>query len=263
MVQRRTARLRGITLSELLVVIIVIVVIVVMFGHFGHRPNRRAARRMQNAAQIRGFHQGEIFFAQGNNGWFTGFDRNGKLEADHVFNGEPQTTNWSGDDQSTPRAPAWRFRRMLENGYFAPEYCVSPSEAKPYWKPGEALDPGKFSFAMLKIEGEADSPRKREHRETSNSSAIVVSDRAIRNGSGYKSVHTNPADPNAVDWQGNVGWGDGHVSFESAAVLDTQYDQVVNENDNLFTDSNPSGAPNAEAAMAWKSAGDTDAELVE
>ena len=51
---------------------------------------------------------------------------------------------------------------------------------------------------------------------------------------------------------------EGRLAASSATV-----DDVANENDNLFTDSNPSGAPNAEAAMAWQSAGDTDAELVE
>ena len=225
---------------------------------------RRTARGAQNSTQSRGLHQGEILFAQQNNHWYTGFDRNGKLDTGHVFDDGPQSTDWNGYHQSTPRAPAWRFRRLLERNYFAGDYCISPVETKPLWQPGQSMDPGKFSYAMLKMEGEADSPRKREHKETNNAQAVVISDRAIRNGSGYTSVHVpEPDDPNAVSWKGSVCWGDNHVTFEPKPVLDTKYDQVANEDDNLFTESNPSGQPNAEAAMAWKSAGDTDAELME
>ena len=218
---------------------------------------------MQNSTYLRGIHQGETFFAQGNNGWYSGFDRNGKVETDHIFEGEPQSTDWNGHDQSTPRAPAWRFRRLLENQYFTGEYCVRPNETKQVWQAGESVDPGKFSYAMLKIEGAADSPRKRERRTTHNHMAAIMSDRAIGHGAGYRSVFTNPSAPNAVDWEGEVLWNDNHVTFGKTAILDTKYDGVANANDNLFTDSNPSGQPNAEAAMAWQSAGDTDAELVE
>ena len=224
---------------------------------------RRGARCAQEGTQTRGIHQGEIFFAQQNNRWCAGFDRNGKLDTDHVFDGEPQSTDWNGYDQSTPRAPAWRLRRLLENDYFTGEYCVSPSETKPFWSTGVSMDPDKFSYAMLKIEGEADSPRKQEHKETNNALAVVISDRLIRNSSGYRSVHTYPDDPNAIDWKGSVCWNDNHVTFEITFVLDTKYGDITNKDDNLFTESNPSGVPNAEAAMAWKSAGDTDAELVE
>ena len=217
---------------------------------------------MLNSTQVRSIHQGEIFFAQNNNGWYTGFDRNGKLDTGHVFNGLPQSTDWNGYDQSTPRAPAWRLRRLLENGYFDGPYCVSDAEAKLFWAPGQSMDPTKFSWAFLKIEGEADSPRKQEHKETNNSEAVVLSDRAIRNGSGYRSVHTDPP-LDTVKWFGSVCWGDNHVTFEPRAVLMTNYSGCANADDNLFTESNPSGRPNAEAAMAWKSAGDTDAELME
>ena len=224
---------------------------------------RRSARSWENGTQLRGIHQGEIFFAQSNNGWYTGFDRNGKLDTGHVFNGDPQSTDWNGYDQSTPRSPAWRLRRLLENAYFAGDYCITPNDKFPRWQSGEPMDPSKFSYGMLRIEGEADSPRKREHRQTNSALAPLISDRAISNGSGYMSIHVSPPPLDAVKWVGGICWGDNHVSFEHDAFVHTRYGKVVNRDDNLFTESNPSGQPNAEAAMPWKGAGDTAAELME
>ena len=261
MAKPRANRSHGFTAIELLVLIIIISLLI-LFVLPARQTTRETVRCSTRRALVSLIHQGEVFFAQSNNGWYSGFDRNGKLDTEHLFEGDPQSADWNGYDQSDPRSPAWRFRRLLENIYFTGEHCISPSEKKQEWQPGESVDPSKFSFAMLKIEGEADSPRKREHRCTNTVLAVVISDRAIRNGSGYRSVHTNPKN-NAIDWKGSVCWNDNHATFEEKAVLDTQYDQVANKDDNLFTDSDPSGEPNAEAAMAWKSAGDTDAELME
>jgi len=224
---------------------------------------RLRGHHLRSAMHLRGIHQGQIFFAQANNRWFAGFDRNGNLDTDHVFDGEPQSADWKGHDQSTPRAPAWRFRRLLEHSYFTGEYCVDPIDPKTYWSATNAVDPSNFSYALLRIEGDADSPRKREHRETNNAMAAVLSDRAIRRGAGYKSLQTHPDDTNTVSWKGHVAWNDNHVTLEGSAIVATRYDRTKNANDNLFTESDPSGQPNAEAAMAWKSAGDTDAELME
>ena len=257
----RAGRLRGFTWIELLV-LIAIIAMLTLFMLPARNERKRRLRFSIASTHTRWIHQGELLFAESNNGWFAGFDRDGKLDIAHVFAGAPQSTDWNGYDQSTPRAPAWRLRRLLESDYFPVDLRVSPSETRAPWQPGEAMDPSKFSYAMLKIEGEADSPRKREHRKTDNPQAIVLSTRAIKNGSGYRSVHTNPKS-NTVYWIGSVCWNDNHVTFEPTAVLDTTYDQTANKADDLFTDSNPSGVPNAEAAMAWKSAGDTDAELME
>ena len=259
---RGGGRCGGFTLVEVVALIVIVVVLLCLM-----LPARNAGRRRRDAhvnrAHLRGLHQGGLFFAESNNGWYPGFDRDGKLDTEHRFDGEPQSTDWNGYDQSAPRAPAWRFRRLIEQKYFGGDLWVSPSERRADRQLGEAMTPDQFSYALLKIEGEADSPRQREHRKTGNSMAIVISDRAIRNGSGYKSVRTHPKGPDVIAWRGDVCWNDNHVTFETTAVLPTRYDQVANDADNLFSDSSPSGVANAEAAMAWKSAGDTDAELME
>jgi len=231
---------------------------------------RTTARQMQNSTHLRGIHQGEVFFAQANNRWFTGYDRVGESDYAHVFSGPGQDPAWLSFDSTTtydtsdPRSPSWRFRRLLENNYFTGEYAVSPSETKPYWYPGSDMDPTMFSYSMLQIDGTVTAglndldlfvcPRKAEHRETNNSEAVILADRCISMaGGGLRSVHTNPSNSGAVDWKGSVCWNDNHVTFEPSFNLYTKYNTYVTTSDNLFADGDSESAC-AEAAMTWMNA---------
>ena len=78
--------------------------------------------------------------------------------------------------------------------------------------------------------------RPREWRDTSNSEAVIISDRAKKNSTilNVKSVHTNPT-TGTNEWRGSVGFNDNHVTFEATHnQLDTQYADVSTTNDNLF-----------------------------
>ena len=90
-------------------------------------------------------------------------------------------------------------------------------------------------MAMLNL-SLLDSPRNAEWRDSSNSEAVVVSDRAKANGNdgAIKSVHTNPS-TDKTEWRGSVGFNDNHVTFEATHVQPiTQYGDSEFTNDNLF-----------------------------
>lgn len=219
---------------------------------------RRTARRMQNATQVRGIHQGMITFANSNRGYFPGMDSRGNILADGV------DTGLSGDGD-TPQARYWV---LLDGNFFTPEYAISPSEVQlitPYLGSGP-VTADNYSYAMLDYDttGQPSVPstgltsgqapayavdpataaRASEWRDTLNSQAVVMSDRntGLDASTQIQSIHTDPG-----DWRGTVLWNDGAVGFENTYQLTTRYGNgAINNSDNLFMDD---GAPNGADAV--------------
>jgi len=195
---------RAFTLIELLVVISIIALLIgILLPALG--AARRTARQMQNSTQVRGIHSALVLFAQGNNTYYPGVASNGDFTA--ITNGTHTNV---------------RVQELLEDNYFSGEYIISPSETKTEWTTGDTLDTTMYSYALLDI-SVTPSQRRNEWRETSNSQAPVLSDRAIDNDDAtddgdVKSVHTNPA-AGTNEWRGSVGWNDNHVTFESDRLL--------------------------------------------
>ncbi|MFG0248003.1 MAG: type II secretion system protein [Phycisphaeraceae bacterium JB051] len=213
---------RAFTLIELLVVISIIALLIgILLPALG--AARRTARQMQNSTQIRGIHSALVLFSQGNNTYYPGINTIGSM------------------DNSTTTVQ-WRFRELLDDNYFTGEYVVSPSETKSAMtRTNVTPNTGNYSYALLEIRS-ARGNRTNEWRDTSNSEAVVLSDRAKDNGTGIKSVHTNPAN-NAHEWRGSVGFNDNHVTFEATHnQLDTQYGDDSTGNDNLFAETGKSNA---------------------
>jgi hypothetical protein len=199
-------------------------VVLPMLGQLHHGPSN-----MKNSTQARGIHQALIIFAQGNNTYFPGRDRDGAFDLNHVFRiGDPQTALYDH-----PSHPAWRLRRLIEDNHFSGEHIISPSESKPVWESG-AVTPDNYSYAMLSI-ADLDDPRANEWRNTNNYKAPTVTDRIVPTETGgIRSVHTNPIAAGTTEWRGSVAWNDNHVSFEPDFVVDTIYGQQRNADDNLF-----------------------------
>ncbi len=208
---------RAFTLVDLLVVMVILMgllLLAVALPELGGR--RRPARQMQNSTQIRGIHSALVLFSQGNNTYYPGFDEYGKPLEDSSIE--------------------FRFKELLDDNYFTGEYMIAPSETKTVLtQTGVMPTAENFSYAMLNLSVN-DSQRINEWRDTSNSEAIVLSDRAIANGKdgAIKSVHTHPS-KDTTEWRGSMGFNDNHVTFEATHdQIDTQYGDDTFENDNLF-----------------------------
>ena len=184
--------------------------------------NRRSASGLQRSTQMRGIHTAMVLYSQGNNTYYPGFDAQGnRLE-----------------DYSTE----YRFQLMLDEKYFTGEYIISPSETKTAMtQTGIKPTIDNYSYAFLNI-SDLNAKRMAEWKDTSNSEAVVLSDRAIAvdDEGHFKSVHVNLKDNAKTLWQGSVGFNDNHVRYLHTYEVDTQYGDHSTENDNLFNTTNGS-----------------------
>jgi prepilin-type N-terminal cleavage/methylation domain-containing protein len=223
---------RAFTLIELLVVISIIALLIgILLPALG--AARRTARQMQNSTQVRGIHSALVLFSQGNNTYYPGVNTIGTV-LDGAAVAAAITTN--PQDAVLGDVP-FRFRELVEDNYFTGEYMISPSETKTTWASGKVTK-ANFSYALLDIT--VVGQRRNEWRDTSNSEAVVLGDRAKRNVAGadtfIKSVHTNPSALSTNEWRGSVGFNDNHVTFEATHNrLTTQFGDETVYNDNLFT----------------------------
>lgn len=205
---------RAFTLIELLVVISIIALLIgILLPALG--AARRTARQMQNSTQVRGIHSALVLFSQGNNTYYPGVTTIGNF---------------------TTTTVEFRFQELLDDNYFTGEYIISPAETKTATTTSNvAISISNYSYALLEIRT-SKSKRANEWRDTSNSEAIVITDRAKQNNStsNVKSVHTNPK-TGVNEWRGSVGFNDNHVTFEATHDdINTQYGDASNTSENMF-----------------------------
>lgn len=176
--------------------------------HHGHHP-------MQHRTQIRGIHQGLVVYANSNKNWFPGINAAGEDEAISVEQ---------------------RFRILIDEDYFTPEYAVSPLERSDSpieaWDTESELTKENYSFSLLQIP--AEGGRRNEWRQSLNSQAIVLSDRNTETKARPSSIQVEPGE----SWAGHVLWNDSHVVFENTDSLETKYGGgKLNDADRLFESS--------------------------
>jgi type II secretory pathway pseudopilin PulG len=205
---------RAFTLIEFLVILSIIALLIgILLPALG--AARRTARCTQESTQTRGIHSAHVLFSQGNNTYYPGFDKDGNRTEDY--------------------STEYRFKLLLDDKYFTGEYLISPSETKTaLTQTGIKPTTDNYSYSLLNL-SDLESPRIAEWKDSSNNTAVIITDRAIAmdNQGHLKSVHTNPS-KNKTEWRGSVAWNDNHVTFESTIKLDTQYGETSFDEDDLF-----------------------------
>lgn len=228
----RTKRETGFTLIELLVVISIIALLIgFLLPALG--AARRSARRMENGTQIRGMQTGFILFSNDNNTYYPGYDSDGKNAFDAIAASPIQWGSSAGDDDDIGTV----YALMLTGEYFTPDYMVSPLDnIIPIAAPGGNLGTvvkgnatvgASYSYAILDTNDLGDERRK-EWKDTSNALAPVIADPSsdIRPDLARISYHsevpsTGPGAGNSdLDYEGNVGWNDNHVTFQNTGKFD-------------------------------------------
>ncbi len=245
-------RSKGFTLIELLVVISIIALLIgILLPALG--AARRAARQMKNTTQVRGIVQGMVTYASGNKERLPGINTKGFLIYD---DGDVDTSDTGASGHSgTVEA---RFWLMLDNNNFSGDYIISPSETKEQWTE-EDVETDHYSYALLNIHDDQTGPtsvtdkirpsesgRAREWKQSINTQAVLISDRARlttgdTDGDHDKifSIHTSEDDEK---WAGSIGRGDGSAGFESEIAQNTRYGSGGNiEADRLFTQEDATG----------------------
>lgn len=230
---RQAAPKRGIPgwmviLSIIGAVAIVAVAILIPLLWSSMNVARDTAHRMQNGTQVRGIQQAMVLFAQSNKEYYPGRKTDGNI-VDAASRTLPvKGPGIFGGVVPTAKNHTAVFALLMNGEFFTPEYIISPvddlAKLATLGAAGTDLnntDPN-YSYALLEFVG--DDTRKLEWRDTNNRQAPIVADPAstVRSDLTTFTYHSDvlKADATTDDYEGNIGWNDNHVTFETSSTFE-------------------------------------------
>lgn len=214
------------SLSDVVAMVVCVVVLggVVFPDMFVVRRHSRCSRRLQNGSQVRGIHQSLVLYSNSNNGYYPGYNSDGTDD----FAPIAATVTDFGANALTDDDLSKVYAILLTGEYFTPEYIVSPadmltplngSSISAAVKP--TIDNTVYSYAFLDMNN-SPSERRFQWKDANGSQAPIVADPSsdIR-PLPFVTYHSDvPAPGNSdLDYEGNIGWNDNHVTFEEAGLF--------------------------------------------
>lgn len=199
--------------------------------------------RSTNATQIRDIHRGMITYSQMNGGYYPGLSS--------VTGNRTRFIPATDDSMYGAASPSNNdisgvYAILLTSNLVTPTSIISPldvgvKESAPMLPTLYTITHANYSYAMLQFgDDSGNAGRREEWRDTSNSKAPVVGDRGkpIDASMQRTGLHANDRSGAAANWQGNIGWNDNHVTFETTGLFESgrvKLGQAENSaEDNLF-----------------------------